>query len=160
FIWSPYPDFISPLHENTVAVAASDAHTVRANLINEARASFSRDDLHWNRAHDEIPTLSSADGVTLPGSPAAYAYKNGKRSWELVDNVVWMRSRHQFTFGAGLLFRASDGFLTAAQDGQYFFSNIAFFALDRPFAFRAAVDRVALPAVSQADSNRSFGYQQ
>jgi hypothetical protein len=160
FIWSPYADFISPLHQNTVAVAASDEHTMRTDLINEARASFSDDDLHWNRAHTEIHTLSTSDGVTLPGSPASYAYRNANRSWEFLDNLVWMRGRHQFTAGAGLLVRTSDGFLTAAQDGQYLFTNIVFFALDRPQAFRAAIDRAALPAVQQPNSNRSFGYRQ
>ncbi|MBZ5604357.1 MAG: carboxypeptidase-like regulatory domain-containing protein [Acidobacteriia bacterium] len=160
FIWSPYPDFISPLHQNTVAVAASDAHTIHADLINEARASFSDDDLHWNRAHTEIPTLTSSDGVTLPGSPAAYAYRNANRSWEFLDNLVWMRGRHQFTAGAGLLVRSSDGFLTAARDGQFFFTNVVFFALDHPLAFRAAIDRASLPAVQQPDSNRDFGYRQ
>jgi hypothetical protein len=160
FIWSPYSDFISALHQNTVAIGASDAHTVRADLINEARTSFSDDDLHWNRAHSEIPTLTSADGVALPGSPAAYAYRNANRSWEFLDNLVWMRGRHQFTAGAGLLVRTSDGFLTAGLDGQFFFTNIALFALDQPFAFRAAIDRAALPTVQQPDSNRSFSYQQ
>ena len=160
FIWSPYPDFISALHQNTVAIAAADTHTIHANLFNEARASFSDDDLHWNRAHSEIPTLSSADGVTLPGSPAAYAYKNANRSSEFLDNVLWTSGRHQITAGVGLLVRSSDAFLTAARDGQYFFTNIAFFALDRPLAFRAAIDRGALPAVQQPDSNRSFGYRQ
>src|SRR5579862_3494774 len=160
FIWSPYSDFISALHQNTVAIAASDAHTIRADLINEARASFSNDDLHWDRAHSEIPTLNSSDGVILPGSLAAYAYKNANRSWEFLDNLVWMRGRHQFTAGAGLLVRSSDGYLTAARDGEYFFQNIAFFALDRPFALRAAIDRAALPVVQQPDSNRNFNYQQ
>ena len=161
FIWSPYPDFISTLHQNAVAVAASDAHTIHPNLINEARASFSDDDLHWDRTHSEIPTLSSADGVILPGSLAAYGYKNRNGSWEFLDNLVWMRGRHQFTAGAGVLARSSNGFLTIARDGQYFFQNIALFALDRPFAFRAAIDRSALPGVVQLpDSNRDFSYTQ
>src|SRR5262249_9936536 len=160
FIWSPYPDFISPLHQNTVAVAIGDTHTLRPNLINEARASFSDDDLHWNRAHSEIPTLSTLDGVTLPGSPAFYAYRNKNQSWEFLDNVIWSRGRHQLTAGAGLLVRSSDGFLTAGRDGQYFFTNIAFFAVDRPSFFRAAIDRLSLPNVQQPDSNRSFGYRQ
>jgi hypothetical protein len=160
FIWSPYAYFISPLHQNTVAIAVSDAHTIQPNLINEARANWSYDDLHWSRAHSEIPTLTSADGTILPGSQAAYGYRNANRSWELLDNVVWMKGRHQITAGAGLLIRTSDGFLTMARDGQFFFSNLALFALDRPFAFRAAIDRAALPSVQQPDSNRSFGYRQ
>ena len=160
FIWSPYTAFTSGLHDNTWSVMAADTHTFRANLINEARAGFSDDDLHWNRAHSEIPTLVSGDGVVLPGSPAFYAYKNANRSGELLDNVVWSRARHQVTAGAGALVRSSDGYLTAGQDGQYAFTNLAFFALDDPSFFRAAIDRTALPSLQLPDTNRTFHYQQ
>jgi hypothetical protein len=160
FIWSPYPAFTSALHENTWSLAIADTHTFRPTLINEARAGFSDDDLHWNRAHSEIPTLVSNDGVALPGSPAFYAYKNADRSGELLDNLIWTRARHQITAGAGALIRSSDGYLTAGQDGQYDFTNIAYFALDQPLFFRAAIDRTALPSLELPNSNRTFHYQQ
>lgn len=113
FIWSPYQAFISPLHQNTWTLAAADTHTFRANLTNEARAGFSDDALGWVRPHSEIPTLTTLDGVSLPGSPAFYAYKNANRTTELLDNVIWTRGPHQITVGAGVLIRSSDGFLTA-----------------------------------------------
>ncbi len=160
FIWTPYPAFISALHENTWSAALADTHTFRPNLINEARAEFSDDDLHWNRPHSEIPTLLTGDGVTLPGSPAFYAYRNADRSFELLDNVIWSRQRHQVTAGAGALLRFSDGFLTAGQDGEYLFPNAIFFALDRPSFFSAAFDRTTLPSIQQPDSNRDWSYQQ
>jgi hypothetical protein len=160
FIWSPYPDFISALHQNTWATAVTETHTFRASLTNEVRASYSQDDLHWNRPHSEIPTHVSEDGVTLPGSAAFYGYKNLNRSWEFLDNLIWARASHLVTGGAGLLVRASDGYLTAGQDGQYFFANVLSFALDRPTYFRAAIARRTLPAYQQPDANRSYRYQQ
>lgn len=160
FIWSPYPAFTSALHENTWSAAISDTHTFRPGLINESRAGFSDDDLHWNRSQTQIPTLASEDGVTLPGSPAFYAYKNVNRSGEFVDNVIWSRQRHQVTAGAGLLLRGSDGYLTAGEDGQYMFTNVITFALDQPSYFRAPIDRAALPTIQEPDPNRSYRYQQ
>lgn len=160
FIWSPYPAFTSGLHENTWSAAVADTHTFRANLLNEARAGFSDDDLFWNRAHSEIPTLESLDGTTLPGSPTFYAYKNRDASWEMLDNVIWSSGRHQVTAGAGLLLRTSDGFLTAGTDGQYLFNNILSFALDDPSFFRVAIDRTALPELQIPDTNRDWRYQQ
>jgi len=160
FIWSPYPAFTSPLHENTWSLALTDTHTFRANLTNEARAGFSDDDLFWNRAHSEIPTLVSLDGVSLPGSPAFYAYANADRSFEILDNVIWSHARHQVTAGAGALFRASSGFLTAGENGEYEFSNVILFALDEPAFFSAAVDRNALPNLQIPDSNRTWHYEQ
>jgi hypothetical protein len=160
FIWTPYPDFISALHQNTWSLATADTHTFRPNLINESRVAFSNDDLHWNRPHSEIPTLVTGNGVTLPGSPAFFGYRNANRSWEFLDNVIWSRQRHQVTLGAGLLLRGSDGFLTAGRDGLYLFTNEILFAIDTPSYFSAAIDRTRLPVVQQPNSNRSFRYQQ
>ncbi len=49
FIWTPYKDFISPLHDNTVAAGGSYIHAFQPNLTNEARLGYSSDDLGWNR---------------------------------------------------------------------------------------------------------------
>ncbi len=121
FIWSPYKDFISALHENTVAAGGSYIHAFRANLTNEARLSYSTDDLGWNRPHPEIPSLTTNDsyvvdgveysGVTLPGSAAFYAYKNVNNTWEVLDNLIWTHGQHLVTVGGGLLWRSSNGYL-------------------------------------------------
>ncbi|HEY6392618.1 MAG TPA: carboxypeptidase regulatory-like domain-containing protein [Bryobacteraceae bacterium] len=160
FIWTPYKDFVSALHEYTWALGVSHIRTLHSNLINEARLSYSVDNLHWNRPHPEIPTLTSGDGVTLPGSPAFYEYKNVNKSWDLVDNLIWTHGKHLVTTGAGLLLRSSDGYLTAARDGQYQFSNIVFFALDQPAFLRASIDRTALPNVQPPNFNRTYEYRQ
>ncbi|HTC32850.1 MAG TPA: TonB-dependent receptor [Bryobacteraceae bacterium] len=170
FIWTPYKAFISPLHENTAAAGGSYIHAFASNLTNEARLSYSTDDLGWNRPHPEIPTLTTEDqyvangvlqsGVTLPGSPAFYSYQNTNNSWELVDNVIWTRGQHLITIGGGALWRSSNGYLTAGADGQYFYSNILQFALGNPNFFEAAIDRTALPAIQQPDYNRTYKYGQ
>jgi Carboxypeptidase regulatory-like domain/TonB-dependent Receptor Plug Domain len=170
FIWSPYKDFISPLHENTVAAGGSYIHAFRSDLTNEAKLSYSTDGLGWNRAHTEIPTLTTTDsytvdglaysGVTLPGSTAFYAYKNVNSSWEVLDNLIWTRGRHLITVGGGLLWRSSSGYLTAGQNGQYFFSNVLDFALGEPSFLEAAVDRTTLPSIQQPNPNRAYNYGQ
>ena len=170
FIWTPYKDFISPLHHDTIDLGFSHVHSFRPNLTNESRLSYSTDDLHWTRPHPEIPTLVTggqyfADGfvhtgASLPGSPAFYGYRNVNNSWEFLDNVIWSRGRHLVTAGAGLLLRSSDGFLTAGRDGQYLFQTLLTFAQDRPQYLRAAVDRTALPTIQQPSFDRTFDYRQ
>ena len=171
FIWSPYKDFISALNDYTAEGALSHVHLFRPDLTNEARFSISNDNLHWDRPHPEIPTLSSAatffpGDVTLPGSPAFYAYKNANKSWELLDNLIWSRGRHLITAGAGLLRRTSDGYLTAGQAGEYIFPSIVSFALGQPLGpqqpvyFSAPVDRTTQPNLLLPDFNRSYRYAQ
>jgi hypothetical protein len=170
FIWSPYQDFISALHENTAAAGGSYIHAFQANLTNEARLSYSTDNLGWNRPHPEIPTLTTSDtyavngleysGVTLPGSAGFYAYKNVNDTWEVLDNLIWTRGRHLVTVGGGLLWRSSDGYLTAGQAGQYLFGNILSFATGEPGYLEAAIDRTALPSVQQPNSDRTYKYGQ
>jgi hypothetical protein len=141
FIWSPYPAFISPLEEDTTSFAITWQRSLTESLTNEGKLGYSADNLNWNRPHPEIPTLISGDGATLPGSPAFYSYQNLSDTWELLDNLIRAHGRHVTTAGGGVLFRGTSGYLTAGRDGQYLFSNIAFFALDQPAFFSAAVEQ-------------------
>jgi hypothetical protein len=160
FIWSPYSDFISGLHDTTGGATLAWTESLRPGLINETRASYTLDDLGWDRAHPEIPTLSSMDGTSLPGSFAAYAYRNRSHTWELLDNIAANRGRFMTVAGGGVLFRSSAGFLTLGRDGLYTFDNITSFALDRPRSFRGALDRTALPGVRTPNYNRSYDYRE
>ena len=167
FIWTPYPDFISPLHQNTYAIGGSYLRQIRPSLTNEARVSVSSDDLYWTRPHPEIPTLLVQSGqpqpfpssVSLPGSPAFYEYQNTNRTQELLDNVILNRGRHLITAGAGLLFRSSDGHLTAGRDGEYIYSGIGAFGQDSPSFLSVAINRLGTP-LTQPNYGRTFSYKQ
>ena len=160
FIWSPYKDFVSGLEQDTVGIAVSYMRTLRPGLMNEARLGRSRDDLGWDRAHPEVPTLVSGDDVFLPGSLAAYAYRNNNQTWEFLDNLVWTRGRRVVTAGGGFLLRKIDGFLTLGRDAEYRFPNAFQFGVDRPFTFRATINRDNLPAFRLPDFNREYRYNQ
>jgi hypothetical protein len=161
FIWTPYKQFISPLHQNTYSLGGSYLRLIQPNLTNEFRVSGSADHLSWNRPHTEIPTLNSAaDQVSLPGSPAFYQYKNVNKSLEFLDNVILTRGRHLVTVGFGVLFRTSDGYLTAGRDAQYIFQSLIAFAQDRPGSLRVALQRSAVPTLVQPDYNRNYSYNQ
>lgn len=172
FIWTPYKDFNSTLRQNTLGVAASYVHTFAPGLVNEAKLGHTSNDLGWNRPHPEIPTLSAGDlvsvgkglfesvSLTLPGSPAFYAYSNLSPTWEMLDNLTWAHGRHLFTAGGGSLLRRTGGFLTAGQDGQYIFNGAVSFILDQPGQFRTTVLRQNLPNLQQPDFNRQYRYNQ
>ena len=99
FIWSPYPAFISGLNQNTTGIAANWMHTWTPRITSELKLSYSDDNLWWNRAHPDVPTLVSGDGTVLPGSPAFYEYRNHNRSFEGIYSTVWTRNRHVISAG-------------------------------------------------------------
>jgi hypothetical protein len=157
FIWTPYSAFISGLHQNTAGVAGNWIHTWTPRVTSELKVGYSDDNLWWDRAHPEVPALGSYDGVDLPGSPSAYAYRNHNRTPEAIYSTVWTRNRHIVSAGAGILFRLNDGYLTAGRDGIYFFANSISFAFDQPQFFQAAVNRLsATPALPSYDRNYSY----
>ena len=134
-------------------------HTWSPRVSSELKLNYSDDNLWWDRAHPEIPTLLSADGVVLPGSPAFYAYRNHNRTPETIYSTVWTRNRHVVSAGLGMLFRFNSGYTTAGRDGEYIFSDVVAFAFDEPEIFRASIDRL-VAAPTQPNFNRSYAYNQ
>jgi hypothetical protein len=160
FLWTPYPDFVSPLDQETYSLAGNLVSNLAPTLTNELRAGFSQEDLSWDRPHPEIPTLASGDGVVLPGSPAFYAYRNRSRGFEFSENLLWTRGPHIFKFGAGFLLRRLDGHLTAGRDGLYVFGDIVDFSLDAPSFLAASLNRQSLPDLRLPDFPRRYRYNQ
>jgi hypothetical protein len=159
FNWTPYRAFISGLHEVTTGIATNWQHTWTPRMTSEFKVSYTDDNLWWDRAHPEIPTLVSEDGTTLPGSPAFYAYRNHNRTPEFIYSTVWTRNRHVITAGVGLLFRFDSGYLTAGQDSEYLFSGIYAFSQDQPNTFYTAVNALS-PTPAQLNYNRDYRYAQ
>ena len=160
FIWSPYQGFDSPLLQNTLSVMGALTSSLGPHRVNEARLSWSDDDLSWGRAHPEIATLRSLDGTLLPGSLSAYAYDNHSRTFEFTDQFVWSRGPHLVKLGGGLLLRGIDGFLTYGRDGEFLFDTVQQFAFSEPSTFAVSVDRTALPALRIPSFDRQYTYNQ
>lgn len=162
FNWSPYPAFVTPLYQNTTGIAGNWTRTLTPRLTTELKLNYSDDDLWWNRAHPEIPTLlccgsPNSPTITLPGSPLFYSYKNHNKTFEAIYSAVWTRRRHIITAGAGMLFRFNSGYFTEGKDGEYLFYDAFSFAFDQPGSLYAGVDRLS---GGSPDYNRSYQYAQ
>ena len=166
FIWSPYPQFISPLHDKTEGIAGNWTHTWGPRVTSELKFDFAADNLNWTRAYSNVPTLTTnADpttglSITLPGSPAFYAYANRNKTTEIIYSTVFTRNRHIITVGGGLLFRFNFGFLTAGRDGEYIFANSFTFSKDEPEKFYVAIDRLSTTTPVQPNYDRNYYYPQ
>ena len=160
FVWTPYPDFVSALKQDTVAFMLGHTWQITPRVVNEVRLGVSDDHLVWKRSHPEVPALQLADGTTLPGAPGFYPYWNRNRTDQLVDNVMISWGRHLTKVGGGYLRRKTFGTLAAGREGQYYFQDLNAFAQSRPNILRASISRSALPAVTQPDYYRDYRYTQ
>src|ERR1017187_9565359 len=102
FSWTPWQQFVSPLYQHTTGIAGNWTPPCSPRVTSEFELSYSDDNLWWNRAHPEIPTLlDSLTGISLPGSPLFYEYRNHNRSPETIYCTIWTRNRHVITAGLG-----------------------------------------------------------
>lgn len=156
FIWTPYTEFSSPLWQNTLGLALGLAGSPRPSVSVEARLNVADDDLGWDRAHPEIPTLFSSDATVLPGSPAFYAYRNRMRNWEGQGALQWTDGAHFLKAGGGYLRRTIQGYLTAGRDGRFLFDNLTDFLFGWPSFWQGVVERARLPALVKPDYRRRY----
>jgi hypothetical protein len=145
FVWSPYRDFIAGFNQNDTSLAVSLTSILRPGMTNEARLGRSWGSMALRRPHPEIPALTTADSVTLPGSQIFSEFTNDTGNWEMLDNVLLVQGRHAWKLGGGALIRTLSGDLTAARDGLYYFNSISDFAKDRPSYFGVSLNRRDLP---------------
>lgn len=160
YVWSPYQDFVAGYDQDDTSLVASLTSVLRPGLTNEARIGRSWSSLALRRPHPEIPALTTADSVTLPGSQIFSEFTNDTGSWEMLDNVLLVRGRHAWKFGGGVLIRTLSGDLTAARDGLYYFNSISDFAKDRPSYFGASLNRRDLPKFRLPRFNREYRLNQ
>ncbi len=165
FEWTPYPQFITPLHEYATGLGVSWTRQFTPSTTNEARFGWSNDNLFFNRSHPEIPYIQvggdNCQTCTMPGSPLFYSYQNDSHYVEFNENLVHEHGRHVFKAGMGVLARHLDGYLTAGRDGIFVFSDPTAFLNDQVFQFDIALTRSQLPSgASIPQYDRSYIYNQ
>jgi hypothetical protein len=160
FIWTPYPDFVSELEQPAISVAVTLSSSLTPLLTSELSVGWSRYRTAWDRPHPEIPTLSTKEGVLLPGSPALYEFESKNSQWEFREHLVWTRARHVVKLGGGVLLRRTGGKLTAGRDAHYSFGTIIDFAIGRPETLSVAAARQALPAFQRPAFESSWKLRQ
>jgi hypothetical protein len=161
FIWSPYPDYVSGMTQPTASFTSNWTFQPKGgSSVNHLTVSWSYENLNWNRARPDVPTLVVSGGNSgllpiLPGSLAAYGLNDRNRTSEFHDDQMFVRGRHIVKVGGGFLFRQLDDFLGYGLDGEYSFSNILSFGLDQPSQFTASLSRLA-PNFVQPDLSRAY----
>jgi hypothetical protein len=147
FSLSPYPGFESPLTltgQNLGLIYTRDL----LGGTNELKFGFNRNGVELIRAHPEIPSLFSTEGITPPGNPAAFDYLFRDKVFHILDNYSRLVGKHALILGFEWRPYLHDSLLSAGQGGQYSFLSMFDFLADLPFAFQVTLNRQTnLPAV-------------
>jgi hypothetical protein len=167
-VFNPYPQFSSEFQQRDASFGAGWTRRIRAHLINDLRIGWNFDDPRFSHPNSDVPFLQSAQDfsfgnatykATLPGSQAAYSYRNRNGTFEALDTVVVTRGASVFKFGGGVLRHGERTFLRALQGGQYVFSDLAALQASSPFFSLLIVDATQT-APSAPPYDRNYGYTQ
>ncbi len=106
----------------------SEYHTFSPNLTNELRVGFNRSTNDWPAGNFSFPGLDAfpnlivgfgeGNGVQLGADPNAPQF-GSQNFYQLVDNIGWVKGRHNFKFGAELREYISPQGFTQRQRGDY-----------------------------------------
>jgi hypothetical protein len=159
FLWTPYQDFTTPLRQTNIGVSLGLVSSF-GRTTNEAHFGFTHDDLGFDRRWPGIPSLSTYDGTTLPGSPAYYSFKNQGRNLEVGDQMILSLGSSLLRIGGNVLLRWIQGYLTAGRDSLFVFNDFSSFAKDEPFSFLTSVSRASPTRYVLPEYPRNYRYAQ
>lgn len=154
FFWTPYPDYISPLNQDSLALAAGYVRS-RGAFTLEARQGWTRHVFDFRRSRPDLPQYVVA-GITAPGSPEAYSYRNVGDSGESAVSLTWTGGRHVPKIGAGVSPRAVGGSLSLLANGQLTFASLATFAQGKVFSAIYPVSRKLYPQPIAPSTDREY----
>lgn len=132
------PAFWNPELTTDELLSLSEFHTFRSNLLNEVRLAFSRYD-NSNQVPNiqfpgfsQFPNLAIWDdlGVQIGPDPNA-PQSNVQNSYQLIDNVSWIKGRHEVKFGVDLRDQIAGNTFIPFQRGDYEYLTMAPFLLDQ-----------------------------
>jgi len=161
--FDPYPQFSSGFQQKSASVAAGLLSQVAPPLLNELRASRAGDSIRLNTFQPNVPELDLYTmqdvgySITLPGSSSFSNYRNRGSTWEVLDNLTWVKGRHTFKAGAGFLERSPSLELYTFPILEY--PDLNSFVMNQPSQMIAETDRLSSTLGSVAPG-RSYRYRQ
>lgn len=122
------PDFWLPVPYRYHIFTFSEYHTFNPNLTNEVRVGFNRSTNNYPGGTFPFPGLDAfpnlivgfgeGNGVQLGADPNAPQF-GSQNFYQVVDNIGWVKGRHNFKFGAEFREYISPQGFTQRQRGDY-----------------------------------------
>jgi hypothetical protein len=114
----------------------NETHTFSPTLVNDIHLSLARNFLGTTAASYmsgitatlglpasipdlEIPVVSAG----LPGNAATDVTRRGETTWQLVDNLTWVRGNHTLKLGFDTRIQQSNNYQPSSESGSYTFAS-------------------------------------
>ena len=103
------PEFWTPALTTNELTSLSEFHTFTPHLLNEVRLAYSRFDNNTPSTNVQYPGLSQFPNIAIwddlgvqIGPDANAPQTTAQNSYQLVDNITWVKGRHELKFGVDL----------------------------------------------------------
>lgn len=132
------PAFWNPELTTDELVSLSEFHTFRPNLLNELRLAYSRYDNSNQVPNIQFPGMNEFPNIAIwydlgvqigpdPDAPQTLA----QNSYQLIDNVSWIKGHHEVKFGVDLRDQIQANTFIPDQRGDYEYTTMQPFLLDQ-----------------------------
>ena len=155
FLFSVYPDLNAPLVIRGQNLALNYTRELGGGS-NELKFGYGRNTVRFLRPHPEIPIMLTNDGISLPGSEAAFDYSFKDSSVHILDNFSWLSGRHALVLGAELRLARHDSLTDPVHDGFYNFNSIFDFFFDNPRLLFISLNRLTAGIPAESDFRRQY----
>jgi len=127
-------------HQLTTSELAtlSEYHTFRPNLLNEVRLSYNRFNSNNVLPNAQYPGLDQFPNIVIYGDLDAQIgpdqnapQQNVQNTYQLTDNLSWVKGRHDLKFGIDARDQISASTYIQYERGDYEYLNMARFLLDQ-----------------------------
>jgi hypothetical protein len=126
-------------HNNNLNMVAELKSTIKPGLYNSLIASYINVHEYRDFPGQLAPFISiNSDQIWLGTWREASIYNMRQKTFELTDNVTWVKNQHKFTFGThNEFYKIHYGFINS-WNGRWEYSSINSFLADMPSRIRGA----------------------
>jgi outer membrane receptor protein involved in Fe transport len=109
----------------------NDVYAIGSNLINESRATYSRRNINFPENLPTTFTVRATPAFSFPANNGNFPQFRVDNSYELTDNLSYIRGRHNFKFGVNALRYDLNSFFAPDLRGTVSYADLDDFLFDQ-----------------------------
>src|SRR5262249_51528019 len=132
------PSFWTNLPQRFYLATVSDYHTFSPNVTNELRLAYSRFSQFYTVTDDKFPGLDAFPNIQMDNDLGLQIGPNSnspqfsiQNTYQLVENINWIKGRHTFKFGFDGRNSISPQHFIQRERGDYNYATLEEYLLDQ-----------------------------